>query len=129
MPQQRHQGAGWVPTQTEEEARRQVTLVGYQQSEEGSENRGTRPHVTWTEDTIDNEHLNRKKSKICCIYHPPDEDCECSSESEDSDSSSSSSSSSSDSDSDDVGAKSRPNAYERQPRPRQQHRRHVHPSH
>ena len=22
-----------------------------------------RPHVTWSEDTIDNEHLNRKRSK------------------------------------------------------------------
>ena len=24
-----------------------------------------------TEDTIDNEHLNRKSSKACCIYHAP----------------------------------------------------------
>jgi hypothetical protein len=27
--------------------------------------------VTWTEDTIDNEHMNKKKSKICCIFKKP----------------------------------------------------------
>jgi protein phosphatase 1 regulatory subunit 11 len=27
-----------------------------------------RPHITFTEDTVDNEHLGRKKSKRCCIY-------------------------------------------------------------
>eukprot|EP00051_Salpingoeca_urceolata_P031845 m.13202 g.13202 ORF g.13202 m.13202 type:complete len:112 (-) comp4487_c0_seq1:283-618(-) len=27
--------------------------------------------VEWTEDTIDNEHLGRKSSKKCCIYHKP----------------------------------------------------------
>jgi protein phosphatase 1 regulatory subunit 11 len=27
-----------------------------------------RRRVTWAEGTIDNEHLGRKKSKICCIY-------------------------------------------------------------
>lgn len=25
--------------------------------------------VSFTSDTVDNEHLNRKKSKACCIYH------------------------------------------------------------
>ena len=25
--------------------------------------------VKWTEDTIDNENLGRKKSKKCCIFH------------------------------------------------------------
>mmetsp|Transcript_66043 Transcript_66043/g.137948 ORF Transcript_66043/g.137948 Transcript_66043/m.137948 type:complete len:138 (-) Transcript_66043:161-574(-) len=28
-------------------------------------------HVTWTDDTVDNEHLNRRKSKKCCIYKKP----------------------------------------------------------
>ena len=28
-----------------------------------------RKKVTWTEDTVDNEHLNKKSSKICCIFH------------------------------------------------------------
>lgn len=25
-------------------------------------------HVTWTPDTVDNEHMNKKKSKICCVF-------------------------------------------------------------
>lgn len=25
--------------------------------------------VRWTEDTVDNEGLGKKKSKICCIFH------------------------------------------------------------
>ncbi len=25
--------------------------------------------VTWTEDTVDNEHMNKKSSKVCCIFH------------------------------------------------------------
>ena len=28
-----------------------------------------RPEVTWTDDTIDNEHLGRRSSKRCCIFH------------------------------------------------------------
>ncbi len=28
-----------------------------------------RKKVTWTEDTIDNSNLNKKSSKICCIFH------------------------------------------------------------
>jgi protein phosphatase 1 regulatory subunit 11 len=31
----------------------------------------TGPHVRWAEQTIDNEHLNKKKSKCCCIYTKP----------------------------------------------------------
>jgi protein phosphatase 1 regulatory subunit 11 len=27
--------------------------------------------VTWSEDTVDNEHMHKKKSNICCIYHRP----------------------------------------------------------
>ena len=27
--------------------------------------------VKWSEDTIDNEHMGKKKSNICCIYHRP----------------------------------------------------------
>ena len=29
------------------------------------------PRVTWQEGTVDNEHLGRKSSKRCCIYHKP----------------------------------------------------------
>ncbi|CAF1121533.1 unnamed protein product [Rotaria sordida] len=31
----------------------------------------TTPRVRWTEETIDNEHLNKKKSKCCCVYTKP----------------------------------------------------------
>jgi protein phosphatase 1 regulatory subunit 11 len=29
------------------------------------------PRVRWSEETIDNEHLNKKKSKCCCVYTKP----------------------------------------------------------
>ena len=80
-----------------------------------------RPRVSWDESVIDNENLNRKKTKICCIYHPTDEDGnhEC-----DSDSDSSSDSSGDEADkpnnkklekNNDQNKKSKPNAYEVQP--------------
>lgn len=28
-----------------------------------------RPGISWTQDTIDNEHLGRRSSKRCCIFH------------------------------------------------------------
>ncbi len=34
----------------------------------------TRPPATtvrWSQDVVDNEHMNKKKSKKCCIYHKP----------------------------------------------------------
>ncbi|XP_055859284.1 E3 ubiquitin-protein ligase PPP1R11 isoform X2 [Episyrphus balteatus] len=31
----------------------------------------TSKKVEWTDGTVDNEHLNRKKSKCCCIYKKP----------------------------------------------------------
>ncbi|RCK63603.1 Type 1 phosphatases regulator YPI1 [Candida viswanathii] len=87
-------------------------------------NREPRTEVTWDESVIDNEHLNRKKTKICCIYHPADEDGNrhC-----DSDSDSSSDSSDSSGDESEKpnnkpekkkkgrSQKSKPNAYEVQP--------------
>ena len=42
--------------------------------------------VKFTENTIDNEHLNRKKSKCCCIYEKPKIFGDPSSSSSDSDS-------------------------------------------
>lgn len=42
-----------------------------------------RPHVAWTEGTVDNEHMNRRKSKCCCVYVKPHKFNESSSESED----------------------------------------------
>lgn len=67
-----------------------------------------KPLVRWTDDTVDNEHMNKKKTKICCIFHPQrefDDGSSC----ESCDSSSDSSSDGSDNES------SKPNAYEHQP--------------
>jgi hypothetical protein len=27
--------------------------------------------VTWHDDVVDNEHMNKKSSKACCIFHKP----------------------------------------------------------
>ncbi|KXN87283.1 Type 1 phosphatases regulator YPI1 [Leucoagaricus sp. SymC.cos] len=45
----------------------------------GTRNRG--PRVAWDDDVVDNEHMGKKKSKICCIYHKPRPFDESSSES------------------------------------------------
>ncbi|KFD57269.1 hypothetical protein M513_01780 [Trichuris suis] len=42
----------------------------------------TRRHVSWATGTVDNEHLNRKKSKCCCVYVKPKKFDESSSEDE-----------------------------------------------
>lgn len=58
-----------------------------------------RPSVRWQSDVIDNENMNKKKTKICCIFHPQqnfDDECDCPSDHDDDPSSSSSSSSESD---------------------------------
>ncbi|XP_003741796.1 E3 ubiquitin-protein ligase PPP1R11-like [Galendromus occidentalis] len=39
--------------------------------------------VGWSTDVVDNEHLNKKKSKCCCIYTKPRQFGESSSEDED----------------------------------------------
>ncbi|CDH55614.1 hypothetical protein RO3G_10091 [Lichtheimia corymbifera JMRC:FSU:9682] len=90
--------------------------------------------IQWDESVVDNEHMNKKKSKICCIYHRPRAVGESSDEESSSDSSSSSSDSS-DSDNDHSDhcdhhhhrhqskkikkkrnpREASPNAYERQP--------------
>ncbi|EPX70720.1 protein phosphatase inhibitor [Schizosaccharomyces octosporus yFS286] len=51
------------------------------------ESRGRR--VRWANNTVDNENMNKKKSKVCCIFHKAKRFDESSSESDsDSDSSS-----------------------------------------
>lgn len=40
----------------------------------------SRPRVRWESDVVDNENMNKKKSKICCIFHPQREFCESSDE-------------------------------------------------
>eukprot|EP00013_Stygamoeba_regulata_P013888 CAMPEP_0177667248 /NCGR_PEP_ID=MMETSP0447-20121125/22017_1 /TAXON_ID=0 /ORGANISM="Stygamoeba regulata, Strain BSH-02190019" /LENGTH=151 /DNA_ID=CAMNT_0019173457 /DNA_START=121 /DNA_END=576 /DNA_ORIENTATION=- len=42
----------------------------------------TKAQVHWTNDVVDNEHLGRKSSKVCCIYHKPRRFDESSSESD-----------------------------------------------
>lgn len=45
-----------------------------------------RKKIQWTEDTVDNEGLGKKKSKICCVYSKPRKHLDdSSSEDEDSD--------------------------------------------
>jgi len=41
--------------------------------------------VAWSADTVDNENMNKKKSKCCCIYEKPRDFGESSSESDDDD--------------------------------------------
>lgn len=41
--------------------------------------------VQWTTETVDNEHMNKKKSKCCCQYQKPRMFGESSSEDEDDD--------------------------------------------
>lgn len=46
------------------------------------------PRVQWAEDVVDNEHMGKKSSKVCCIYHAPKPIDESSDESSSGDSSS-----------------------------------------
>lgn len=92
--------------------------------EQNGDNTKDKKKVSWKSEVIDNEFLNKKKSKICCIFHPTNED-EYEIEKKDNDNdgdSSSSSSSSSDSESDDEIGNTIPNAYERQPKYRRKHK-------
>lgn len=43
--------------------------------------------VKWTQDTINNEYMNKKSSKLCCIYHKPKKFGESDSDESDSDNS------------------------------------------
>ncbi|XP_070581675.1 E3 ubiquitin-protein ligase PPP1R11-like [Ptychodera flava] len=45
----------------------------------------TNKEVKWGEGTIDNEHMNKKKSKCCCVYEKPRAFGESSSEDSDDD--------------------------------------------
>ncbi|KAJ1511314.1 hypothetical protein HMI54_012902 [Coelomomyces lativittatus] len=95
-------------------------------------------NVTWDETVVDNEFLNKKKSKLCCIFHKqrnfddPDTDSESESDSE----------SGSDSPEDEKEKdfsndnstklpsthRYKPNAYEIQPKYKKQHKCHHHKS-
>lgn len=43
-----------------------VLKLHYKEDEEQKDEK----KVKWSEDTIDNEHMNKRKSNICCIYCP-----------------------------------------------------------
>ncbi|KAJ2746322.1 Type 1 phosphatases regulator ypi1 [Coemansia sp. BCRC 34301] len=73
----------------------------------GDTSRPASASVQWASDTVDNEHLNRKKSKVCCIFRRQRQFGESDSGSG-SDSSCGGSGSGGDS----------PNEYERMPKPR-----------
>uniref|UniRef100_A0AAV1UJB3 Type 1 phosphatases regulator n=1 Tax=Peronospora matthiolae TaxID=2874970 RepID=A0AAV1UJB3_9STRA len=45
-----------------------------------------RPHVTFDDGVVDNEHLGRRRSKKCCVFHRKKDFGESSSESSDEDS-------------------------------------------
>lgn len=55
-----------VPPQTQEEPVERVAVITLRPTRAES-----RKKVVWTEDTVDNEHMNKKKSKCCCIYEKP----------------------------------------------------------
>ncbi|QLL31745.1 hypothetical protein HG536_0B06110 [Torulaspora globosa] len=115
-------------TITVEEVRPLLQLRGEERSntQTGSSAPEThqRPSVRWESGVIDNEHMNKKKTKICCIFHPqqefdddePDSDCHSSS------SSSSSSSSESESEKDLDPAERRQRRVERRHRTLKQNR-------
>ncbi|CDF90935.1 related to Type 1 phosphatases regulator YPI1 [Zygosaccharomyces bailii ISA1307] len=99
-----HQEASHIQTINVERAPPLLQLRASQEQGEGQNHgqdaRPSRPSVRWESDVVDNEHMNKKKTKICCIFHPQqnfDDECDCPSD-HDNDSSSSSSSSSSGSD-------------------------------
>ncbi|KAF9323753.1 Type 1 phosphatases regulator ypi1 [Linnemannia elongata] len=88
----RTQGAG---SQTVSHGSRTITINATETNEEGSADEddqvhgvlsltgepGTERRVQWDDDVIDNEHLNKKKSKICCIFKKQKEFGESSDES------------------------------------------------
>ncbi|CAI4060828.1 hypothetical protein N7582_001728 [Saccharomyces uvarum] len=74
-----------------------LQLRATQEPTRTQEARSTRHNVRWEESVVDNENLNKKKTKICCIFHPQEEAEEECNHPSDHDGSSSSSSSSSES--------------------------------
>ena len=49
-------------------------------SQKQTPKKAPKKNVSWTEDTVDNESLNRRSSKVCCIYHSSDNSEECENE-------------------------------------------------
>eukprot|EP00468_Gymnochlora_sp_CCMP2014_P008204 CAMPEP_0167760680 /NCGR_PEP_ID=MMETSP0110_2-20121227/11720_1 /TAXON_ID=629695 /ORGANISM="Gymnochlora sp., Strain CCMP2014" /LENGTH=113 /DNA_ID=CAMNT_0007647217 /DNA_START=17 /DNA_END=358 /DNA_ORIENTATION=- len=59
-------------TQKEEKGKELVKPI-YKEPGSFEKTLGTKKdkEILWTNETIDNEFLNKKSSKICCIYHKP----------------------------------------------------------
>lgn len=55
-----------VSPQPREEPAEAVAVLTLRQAKTES-----RKKVVWAEDTVDNENMNKKKSKCCCIYTKP----------------------------------------------------------
>ncbi|CAL9728748.1 type 1 phosphatases regulator Ypi1p [Monosporozyma unispora] len=51
-------------------------------SQERQDKEKEQNNVRWKQDVVDNEHMNKKKTKICCIYHPQNSDEELEGETE-----------------------------------------------
>ncbi|KAF7491212.1 E3 ubiquitin-protein ligase PPP1R11 [Sarcoptes scabiei] len=75
-------GASVITTNQEESNEPSLKLRLRQSSDENEQNE---KQVKFKEGTIDNEHLNKKKSKCCCIYEKPRKFGESSSEDENDD--------------------------------------------
>lgn len=72
------------PEPTQEQVKRQMDEPPTAVTAEASGDRPeSRRRVVWAADTIDNENMNKKKSKCCCIYEKPREFGESSSDSDD----------------------------------------------
>ncbi|KAM3959172.1 uncharacterized protein ACR2FA_006856 [Aphomia sociella] len=69
-----------VTPQLQEDPVQPVAVITLRQ---GRAQTQTRKKVVWTEDTVDNENMNKKKSKCCCIYEKPRRFGESDSESSD----------------------------------------------
>ena len=51
-------------TKKKEDNKKSSNIVGVIQVSQAPQRR-----VVWAEDVIDNEHMNKRKSNICCIWH------------------------------------------------------------
>lgn len=81
MPERQQQTGPQLQTQTEVSSPAPVLHLR-PRNEKEKQKKKSRSQVRWTDDVVDNEHMNKKKSKICCIFHPQREFGECSSDSD-----------------------------------------------
>jgi protein phosphatase 1 regulatory subunit 11 len=77
-------------TETEQHSDRapEPRSVLHLRSDRSKSKKKSKPKVEWKSDVVDNENMGKKKSKICCIFHPNREFGESSDDSSSGDSSS-----------------------------------------